>query len=246
MSRLCKFSICFVLLIGLSRPNNLVYGQSEPVSLFNGKDLTGWLTKEGKPEETLKVGTAKVDPNNPSELVVEPEGHDLINFKGGGRDFYSEAKFGDAMIEVEFMVPKGSNSGVYVMGEYEVQILDSFGKKDVEASDVGGLYGAQAPRVNAAKAPGEWQKFKILFQAPKFDKDGKKTANARFLGVTLNEQVIHENVEMKGPTPGGISGKEVPEGPLMFQGNHGPVAYRNIKITPLKLAQGTSSGSVDF
>ncbi len=246
MSCLCKFSICFVLLIGLSRPNNLVYGQSEPVSLFNGKDLTGWLTKEGKPDETLKVGTAKVDPNNPSELVVEPDGLDLINFKGGGRDFYSEAKFGDAMIEVEFMVPKGSNSGVYVMGEYEVQILDSFGKKEVEASDVGGLYGAQAPRLNASKAPGEWQKFKIFFQAPKFDKDGKKTANARFLGVTLNEQVIHENVEMKGPTPGGISGKEVPEGPLMFQGNHGPVAYRNIKITPVKIVQGRESGTVDF
>jgi hypothetical protein len=246
MSRLGKFSKYFVLLIALFAQVSLSYGQEQAVSLFNGKDFTGWHTKEGKPEDTLKVGTAKVDPNKPSELIVEAGGQDLINFKGGGQDFYSDAKFGDAVIEVEFMVPKGSNSGVYVMGEYEVQILDSFGKKDVEASDVGGIYGAQAPRVNAAKAPGQWQKFKILFVAPKFDKDGKKTANARFLGVTLNDQVIQENIEMKGPTPGGISGKEVPEGPLMFQGNHGPVAYRNIKITPTKFLLGRKSDGSDF
>ncbi|MCI0682111.1 MAG: DUF1080 domain-containing protein [Gemmataceae bacterium] len=93
----------------------------------------------------------------------------------------------------------------------------------------GGLYGAAAPRVNAARKPGEWQKFVIEFQAPRFE-GGKKTSNARFLKVTLNDQVIHENVEMKGPTPSGVTGKEAPTGPLMFQGDHGPVAYRNIRI----------------
>ena len=132
------------------------------------------------------------------------------------------------------MVPKGSNSGIYVMGEYEVQILDSYGKTKVGAGDVGGLYGAQAPRVNAAKAPGESQRFVIDFRVPKFADDGKKIANARFVKVTLNGQVIHEEVEMKGPTPGGLTGKEAAQGPIMFQGNHGPVAYRNIKITPVK------------
>ncbi len=201
---------------------------------FNGKDLKGWVAKGGKAGDTLKVGTAKLDPDNPREFVVEPGGKELINFKGGQKDFYSEAKFGDALIEVEFMVPKGSNSGVYVMGEYEIQILDSYGKKKVGPGDVGGLYGAQAPRVNAALAPGKWQKFVIDFRAPKFDKDGKKTANARFVKVTLNNKVIHEDVEMKGPTPGGIDGKEKPTGPIMFQGNHGPVAYRNIRVFPVK------------
>jgi hypothetical protein len=132
------------------------------------------------------------------------------------------------------MVPKGSNSGVYIMGEYEIQILDSFGKTEVGPGDVGGLYGAQAPKVNAAKAPGEWQKFVVDFRAPKFDASGKKTANARFVRVTLNGKVIHENVEMKQQTPGGVTGKEHAEGPLMFQGNHGPVAFRNIKIRPPK------------
>ena len=82
---------------------------------------------------------------------------------------------------------------------------------------------------------GEWQKYVIIdFRARKFEAQGKKTANARFVRVTLNDQVIHENVEMKGPTPAGVTGKEAPQGGLMFQGDHGPVAYRNIRITPVK------------
>jgi hypothetical protein len=117
------------------------------------------------------------------------------------------------------------------MGEYEIQILDSFGREKVGPSDLGGLYKVAAPRVNAARQPGEWQKFVIEFQAPRFEGE-KKVADAKFLKVVLNDQVIHENVEMKGPTPGGLTGKEAPTGPLMFQGNHGPVAFRNIKIIP--------------
>ena len=234
MKRALSSSLCFIMFVTLTVQFSWAEDKDKAISLFNGKDLSGWLTKEGEPSETLKVGKAKLDASKPSELVVEPEGNDLINFKGGAKDFFTEAKFGDALMEVEFMVPKGSNSGVYVMGEYEIQILDSFGKKEVGPGDVGGLYGAQAPRLNAAKAPGEWQKFVIDFRAPKFDKEGNKTANARFVEVKLNDQVIHEEVEMKGPTPGGLSGKEAAEGPLMFQGNHGPVAFRNIKVTPIK------------
>jgi hypothetical protein len=199
---------------------------------FNGKDLTGWLTKGGKPEATLKVGTAKVDPRNNRALVVTPGGSDLVNALAHAKDFYTKEKFGSAVYEVEFMVPKGSNSGVYIMGEYEIQILDSYGREEVGPGDVGGLYGAQAPKVNAAKAPGQWQKFVIDFRAPNFDASGKKVANAVFLRVSLNGKVIHENVEMKQQTPGGVTGKEAPLGPLMFQGNHGPVAFRNIRITP--------------
>ena len=129
------------------------------------------------------------------------------------------------------MVPKGSNSGVYVMGEYEVQILDSFGKKKVGPGDVGGLYGIAAPKVNAAKKPGEWQKFVIEYQAPRFE-GRQEGSNVKFVKVTLNGEVIHENVEAKGPTGGPLTGKEAATGPLMFQGDHGPVAFRNIKFTP--------------
>jgi hypothetical protein len=133
------------------------------------------------------------------------------------------------------MVPKGSNSGVYVMGVYEVQILDSYGKANdkLTQGDLGALYSAAAPKVNAAKKPGEWQKFLIDFQAPKFE-GTKKVSNAKFLKVTLNDVVLHENVELKAATPGGLSGSEAPTGPLMFQGDHGIVAFRNIKVTPKK------------
>ena len=131
------------------------------------------------------------------------------------------------------MVPKGSNSGIYVMGEYEVQVLDSYGKEKVGPGDMGGIYNTAAPKVNASKKPGEWQKFVIEFQAPKFE-DGKKVANAKFVKVTLNDQVIHENVEATAPTPSCLTGKESPTGPIMLQGDHGPVAYRNFVVKPLK------------
>ena len=95
--------------------------------------------------------------------------------------------------------------------------------------DLGSIYGAAPPRVNASKAPGQWQQLEIVFQAPHFQ-DGKKVANARFVKVTLNGQVVQENVEMEKQTPGGVVGREAPTGPLMFQGNHGEVAYRNIEM----------------
>jgi hypothetical protein len=116
------------------------------------------------------------------------------------------------------------------MGNYEVQILDSWGREKVGPGDIGGLYGAAAPKLNASKAPGEWQKFVIEFQAPRF-RDGKKVANAVFKKVTLNGQVIHENVEMQNVTGGNLGRGERPQGPLMFQGNHGAVSYRNLCIT---------------
>jgi hypothetical protein len=202
---------------------------------FNGKDFDGWQYKGDAEKSHWKVGTAEVSPENASQLVAKAGGHDLVNLSGGGVDLYTaNSNFGDMVLEIEVLVPKGSNSGIYVMGEYEVQVLDSFGKKEVGPGDMGGLYGASAPKVNASKAPGEWQKFVIDFRAPKFDADGKKTQNAKFVKVVLNGETIHENVEMKGPTPSGVTGKEAPTGPLMFQGDHGAVAYRHIKIKPVK------------
>lgn len=216
--------------------NNPARSEEKAVDLFNGKDTAGWKFKGDSKRSKWVVGGVSLDPANPARFAVEPaSGGDsakgvLIN-ASTGVDLYSEEVFGDCKVELEFMVPRGSNSGVYLMGEYEVQILDSFGKQKVGPGDVGGLYGAAAPRSNAAKAPGQWQKFVIDFQAPKFE-EGKKVANARFRKVTLNGQVIHEDVEMKGPTPSGLSGKESPRGPLLFQGDHGPVAFRNIRVTP--------------
>jgi len=192
----------------------------------------GWKMKHPDKGQWV-VGTVAISAEDPTKLTVPGTrtGSDVINFKPGS-DLISEAKYGDCTVEVEFMIPKGSNSGVYLMGEYEVQIYDTFEKKgkDAKPGDMGGIYTFAAPKVFADKGPGQWQKFVIDFQAPKFD-DGKKVSNAKFVKVTFNGEVIHENVECKNVTPGGLTGKEMAEGPLMFQGDHGQVAFRNIKIT---------------
>ena len=211
----------------------------EAKSPFNGKDLSGWeARKEADLTSKWTVGTAKQSAAHPEQLEVTPGGQELINAAPGhatSTDFFTKEKYGDMHLEIELMVPKGSNSGVYVMGEYEVQVLDSHGKKDSEmgAGDIGAIYSAAVPKVNASKAPGEWQKLVIDFRAPKFDAAGKKTANAVFVRVELNGKLLHENVEMKEQTPGGVTGQEHATGPIMLQGNHGAVAYRNIKVTPL-------------
>jgi hypothetical protein len=213
--------------------------EGKPHTPFNGTDLSGWKLRGDEKKSKWVVGRVTADDKDPKKLAVTPlppqaEGgpaaRALVN-GGTGVDLYTEQKFGDCTVELEFLVPKDSNSGVYLMGEYEVQILDSFGKDKVGPGDVGGLYGTAAPKENAAKKPGEWQKLVIDFRAPRFE-GGKKVASARFVKVTLNDKVIHEDVEVAKPTASCLTGKENPEGPLMLQGDHGPVAFRNIKVTP--------------
>jgi len=108
----------------------------------------------------------------------------------------------------------------------------------MSGGDMGAVYGASPPSINASRRPGQWQKYIIDFRAPRFDSSGKKRpgrrGKARLLRVELNDQVLHENLVMDKETPGGVENKEAPRGPLMFQGNHGPVAYRNIVVKPAK------------
>ena len=170
----------------------------------------------------------------------------LFNNYRPGQDKHLLTKWdhGDIMLEMEIMVPKGSNSGIYLQGRYEIQIMDSWGAKKPKYGDMGGLYRnwetepekvfmGVPPLTNAAKAPGLWQKLNIHFKAPRFDGSGNKIENARLVHVYLNEVLIHNNVEIPRPTGGPISKEEVAKGPLMIQGDHGPVAFRNIKYVPL-------------
>lgn len=147
---------------------------------------------------------------------------------------------GDIELELEFMLPKGSNSGVYLQGRYEVQLFDSWGEKRPKFSDLGGIYRnwetkkdaiymGKEPLMNAAKAPGLWQKMYISFSAPRFDKEGKKVSNAIIHLAKINGSIIHKNIEIPHPTGGPIINNEVAKGPLMIQGDHGPVAIKNIK-----------------
>ena len=151
-----------------------------------------------------------------------------------GVDIYTEEKFGDCTVKLDFFIPRRSNSGIYLMGEYEVQVNDDFARPSeykLSPGNMGGIWDNSAPKVNASGLPGSWQTYEIEFIAPKFDAAGNKTANAIFKKVTLNGYVVQENVEVKAPTGGGVTGQEAPTGPLMIQGNHGPVAIRNIEIT---------------
>ena len=190
----------------------------------------GWKLKHAGKGKWV-VGTVAVDSKDPRKLVVKEGGSDVVNLQPAS-DLISEEKFGDCTVEFEFLVPKGSNSGIYLMGVYEVQIYDTFEKKgkDARPGDMAGIYTFAAPKAFADKGPGVWQKLVIDFQAPKFEGD-KKVSNAKFLKVSFNDTVIHENVECNKVTPGGLSDKEAAEGPVMFQGDHGQVALRNIKVT---------------
>jgi len=161
----------------------------------------------------------------------------------------TKGKFQDLHMKLDFMIPKGSNSGVYFMGRYEIQIFDSFGKAKVGAGDLGGLYqryddqrnpkGFEGvpPQVNAAKAPGEWQTMEVIFRAPRFAKDGSKTHHAKFMKVLINGKLVHENQVAKGPTRSSkFNNESAGAESLYIQGNHGPIAIRGIELKPLQLS----------
>ncbi|MDR2441221.1 MAG: DUF1080 domain-containing protein [Planctomycetaceae bacterium] len=223
-----------------------VSAQTKKIGLSDENLLNQWQLANSKAVNAWKIGTVVLDPNDPHNLVLselkEGDIPCLVNTVPGnwsqlksrpGVDIYTKEKFGDCTVKIELFLTKGSNSGVYLLGEYEVQVADSFGKPDNKLSqgDMGAIYSAAAPKTNAAAEPGTWQKYEIEFVAPKFDADGNKTANALFKKITLNGKIVQENIEVKAPTGGGITMKETATGPLMLQGNHGPVAYRNIEIS---------------
>ena len=207
----------------------------EKIAPLNGKDLSNWTTKEPTSRNHWQIGKAVLKQQDKQQIVANKGGKALINTQGRGVDIYTLQKFSDVRIELEVMVPKGSNSGIYVMGEYEVQVFDSFGKQNLNGGDMGAIYGAAPPRTNAQTKAGTWNKYVIDFRAPRFDDTGKRTEKARFIKVELNGKTLHENVDMSGPTPSGVTGKETSAGgPLMFHGDHGPVALRNITIQVMK------------
>lgn len=195
------------------------------VDLFDGKSLAGWVSEGGKPQQWVAEGGLLK--NGPAGKV---------------NNLVSEREFGDVEVEVEFRIPKGSNSGVYLMGLYEVQIFDSFGKEKITTQDGGSIYhrwidskpvGGSVAKVNAAKPPGEWQSYRIVFRAPRF-RGGKKVENARFERVEYNGVVVQERVECEGPTRSAMAREESEKGPLMIQGDHGPVEFRKIAVRERK------------
>lgn len=176
--------------------------------------------------------------HNTAEDAVGKRGAPLISVYEGG----------DMEVHVEFLLAEKSNSGVYFMGRYEVQLFDSYGKADNEMKygDNGGIYQrwdetrnpkgyeGVAPVSNTSRPAGEWQALEVVFRSPRFDADGKKTEEMRFESVVLNGVTIHENVTCSGPTRGSLFKDEAATGPLMLQGDHGPVAFRNVWVRPIQ------------
>ena len=189
----------------------------------------------------------KARPTDTSFQVSSGKGVLLNTLRHGKYKRTDDLKFnlnhGDIHFMMDFMLPKGANSGIYLQGRYEVQLFDSWGKKALKFGDCGGIYerwddargkgneGFEgfAPRQNACKAPGLWQSIEIDFEAPRFDASGKKIKNAVFKKVILNGILIQENIEMSGVTRGSLFSKEGPLGPITIQGDHGPVAFKNIR-----------------
>lgn len=168
----------------------------------------------------------------------------LVNLPSdGARDnLFTAWEHGDIELKLRFMMPSGSNSGIYFQGRYEIQLFDSWGIEVPQHSDAGGIYQrwdedrdegnegyeGHAPRMNVSRAPGLWQELHIWFRAPRFDASGQKVANARFERVVFNGVVIHEDVELFGPTRAAAFDDEQSTGPLMLQGDHGPVAFKDL------------------
>jgi len=183
------------------------------------------------------------DPREEAAFTTEPGEGILANIapKSSGKNLFTSWEHGDIEVELEFLMPRESNSGIYLQSRYEGQLFDSWGVENPQFSDCGGIYQrwlqnekkgyeGVAPAINASRAPGLWQKLRIVFQAPRFDAAGAKTANARFVEVSLNGYLIHEDIEVTGPTRAAAHGNEKARAPLMIQGDHGPVAFRNIAI----------------
>lgn len=190
------------------------------VVLFDGKSLDNWTNAKGGPSKWKLVDGA---------------------MQVGGGDLVSKPKFGGQFkLHVEFRVPympKASgqgrgNSGVYLQGRYEVQVLDSYGLKSKD-NDCGGIYGIATPLVNACKAPTVWQAYDMEFTAPKFV-DGKKVEPAH-ITVYHNGKKIHDDVKITSDnTRSGLGGDPSTPGPLMLQDHGNPVQYRNIWVVEKK------------
>lgn len=241
---ICSFKnqVACLLLAGLGFFSQAAAAQTVSIPL---DDLSSFRD----PGKSWKVaGEVVADLETENELEINAGKGVLVNNpskRNPGKDLFTEFEHGDLDLELDYMMAKGSNSGIYLQGLYELQLEDSWGVQNPASGNNGGVYarwdesrqkgqegyGGHAPRQNVSLAPGLWQHLEVSFQAPRFDADGNKTQNAKLLRVELNGVTIHEDVELSGPTRGAISQEEKAQGPLRIQGDHGAVAFRNIKVT---------------
>jgi hypothetical protein len=182
----------------------------DPLALFNGKDLSGWKLIDDKQKNGFQVKDGLLV-NDPVQLEGQPH----ISYG----NLLTEQEFEDFNLKLEVNVPEGSNSGVYLRGLYEIQVMDTYGK-ELDSHHMGGVYSRIKPVVNAEKPAGEWQSMDI-------------TLCDRHVTVILNGVKIIDNQPVYGPTGGAIQSDVMAAGPIYLQGDHGKVSYRNIVLTPI-------------
>ncbi len=233
----CSLFCLLLYTLGVSAQPNVI--PSVPINLQSLTDFrpTGSNWKI--------VGDAFYDFNKDGKASTKSGTGILVNdLSGKSKDhLFTKMEHGDLELDLDFMMERGSNSGIYLEGRYEVQLFDSWGVKVPKPSDCGAIYErwdesrpegrkgyeGHPPAQNVSKAPGLWQHLSLVFRAPRFSQKGEKTANARFLKVVLNGVTVQENIEVTGPTRSAAFQDEKPAGPLMIQGDHGAVAIRNIR-----------------
>lgn len=203
-------------------------------------DEEGWLRLTWGDATDLWTGrgwelvSAKLDPEDRTRFVTSPGNSALCNTGDTApEDFVSDVELGDVQLRMAFMLPEGGDAGLRLQGRYELQLADT-PDGGAAPTDCGGLlpgpdHPGCAPLRDGYSAPGVWHDLEVHFRAPRFDADGKKTANARFLRVTLDDVVVQEGVELPGPSHGGLPG-EVPLGPLVIEGTGSPVAIGNVQV----------------
>jgi hypothetical protein len=192
---------------------------SDAVVLFDGKSLDAWVYADGKPAGWIVQKGA-------------------MTVKGGG--LMTKKEFGSMQLHIEWAAPsppKGAgqdrgNSGVYLAGIYEVQVLDSYDNETYADGSAGAVYKQYPPLVNASRPPGQWQTYDIIFHAPIFDTGGQIMRPAT-VTILHNGVLIQDHVEIKS-TPGGVRTVEGPKGPLFLQDHNHPVKFRNIWVRELE------------
>jgi hypothetical protein len=193
-----------------SPPDMSKISYGKPIQLFNGKDLSGWeIMEQGRPNGFQAVNGVLV--NNP----VQKEGQPHIDYG----NLRTKKEFEDFNLKLEVNVPAGSNSGIFLRGIYEIQVLDSYGKP-LDPHNMGAVYSRITPSVAAEKPAGEWQTLDI-------------TLYKRYVTVKLNGVTIIDNEPLLGVTGSAISADEFKPGPIWLQGDHGTIMYRNIVLTPI-------------
>lgn len=179
--------------------------------LFTGTDLAGWSGSGAVDHDWEVVGGVALDADDSTRLSIEA-GKGVFHNGRAGRtaDLVSTVSHGDCELHFEFMIPEKSNSGVYVMGLYEIQILDSWGETELKYSTCGGVYcqwidekpvGGTPPILNASRPPGEWQSYDITFRAPRFDdtvRSWRMRASNAWCGTTKSYTRMSRSTAQRG------------------------------------------------